>query len=47
MTNRNRWFVKLNRNSTTGYFDTKQEAEDAAQTYRRYGFPKAKAVLEF
>lgn len=47
MTNRNRWYVKLNRQKTIGYFDSKDKADRAADVYRRYGFKQAKVFLQF
>lgn len=42
-----KYYVKLNRNSVVGYYPTKEKAEKVAATFRRYGFPKAKVILQF
>ena len=42
-----KYYVQLNRNSVVGYYPTKEKADEVAATFRRYGFSKAKVVLQF
>ena len=42
-----KWFVQLNRYKAIGYYADEKAAQEAAKLFRRDGYPKAKATLEF
>jgi hypothetical protein len=42
-----KWFVQLNRYKAIGYYADERAAQEAATLFKRYGYPKAKATLEF